>query len=68
MQEKIFLLTPLVVIVQTGPTKYTCIRVNITAYNPSKIGIFVSKYTFSKELIKKYFLEISIKQKNIYMN
>ena len=42
IQEKIFLLTPLVVIVQTGPSKSTCIRVNITAYNPCKIGIFVS--------------------------
>ena len=56
------------VIVQTGPTKSTCIRVNITAYNPSKIRIFVSEYTFSEELIKKYFLEILIKQKNIFMN
>ena len=56
------------VIVQTGPTKSTCIRVNITAYNPSKIGIFVSEYTFSEGLIKKYFLEILIKQMNIFMN
>ena len=48
------------VIVQTGPTKSTCIRVNITAYNPSKIGIFVSEYTFSEEIL--------IKQKNIFMN
>ena len=36
------------------PTKYTCIRVNITASNPREIGIFVSEYTLSGALLKNY--------------
>ena len=58
----------MVVIVQTGSTKSTFIRVNITAYNPRKIGIFVSEYTFSEPVIKKYFVEILIQQNNIFIN
>ena len=44
------------------------IRVYITAFNPRKIEIFVSEYTLSGALLNKYFLEIVIQQKNIFMN
>ena len=48
--------TPVVVIFKLANQIY--IRVNITAFNPLKIVIFVSEYTFSGALIEKVFLDI----------
>ena len=46
---------------------YLHVYVNITAHNPSKIGIFVSEYTFSEELIKSIFRNFN-QTKDIFMN
>ena len=52
-QKTNILPTPVVVIFKLTTQIY--IRFNITASNRLKIEIFVSEYTFSGALIKKYF-------------